>query len=194
MLRSLYSAVSGLEQHQKAMDVLGNNLSNVNTIGYKSGRLTFKDLISQTISMGKAPGDTIGGINPMQIGLGTNVASVDNIFTQGTFQNTGVNTDLALDGSGFFVVRGTQQNERYYTRAGNFTFDRSGYFVDPQGFRVQGWMADLTTGNLLTNAGVTDIQMGPAQMTLMANRPRLHSLQGTLAQKPRQVKGNNPAL
>jgi len=130
----------------------------------------------------------------MQIGLGTNVASVDNIFTQGTFQNTGVNTDLALDGSGFFVVRGTQQNERYYTRAGNFTFDRSGYFVDPQGFRVQGWMADLTTGNLLTNAGVTDIQMGPAQMTLIAKQTTSAQLAGNLSTEAQASKREYPAL
>lgn len=106
MLRSLYSAVSGLSQHQKAMDVLGNNVSNVNTVGYKASRLTFKDLMSQTVSIGKAPSGNIGGINPLQIGLGTNIASVDNIFLQGTFQTTGVTTDLAIDGKGFFCGKG----------------------------------------------------------------------------------------
>ncbi|MGC8926030.1 MAG: flagellar hook-basal body complex protein [Calditerrivibrio sp.] len=183
MLRSLYSAVSGLSQHQKAMDVLGNNVSNVNTVGYKASRLTFKDLMSQTVSIGKAPSGNIGGINPLQIGLGTNVASVDNIFLQGTFQTTGVTTDLAIDGKGFFVVRGEQQTERYYTRAGNFSFDRQGYLVNPEGFRVQGWMTNLTTGQLLNNADITDIQMGPAQMTLAAKQTSKISLAGNLDTK-----------
>ncbi|PMP69627.1 MAG: flagellar biosynthesis protein FlgE, partial [Calditerrivibrio nitroreducens] len=183
MLRSLYSAVSGLSQHQKAMDVLGNNVSNVNTVGYKASRLTFKDLMSQTVSIGKAPSGNIGGINPLQIGLGTNVASVDNIFLQGTFQTTGVTTDLAIDGKGFFVVRGEQQTERYYTRAGNFSFDRQGYLVNPEGFRVQGWMTNLTTGQLLNNADITDIQMGPAQMTLAAKQTSKIILAGNLDTK-----------
>lgn len=183
MLRSLYSAVSGLQQHQKAMDVLGNNVSNINTVGYKGSRLTFKDLISQTVSIGKAPSGNIGGINPIQVGLGTNIASVDNIFLQGTFQTTGVTTDLALDGKGFFVVRGEQETERYYTRAGNFSFDRQGYLVNPAGFRVQGWMTDLTTGQLLNNADITDIQMGPAQMTLAAKQTSEISLSGNLDTK-----------
>jgi len=180
MLRSLYSAVSGLSQHQKAMDVLGNNVSNVNTVGYKASRLTFKDLMSQTVSIGKAPSGNIGGINPLQIGLGTNIASVDNIFLQGTFQTTGVTTDLAIDGKGFFVVRGEQETERYYTRAGNFTFDKNGYLVNPEGFRVQGWMTDLTTGQLLNNADVTDIQMGSAQMTIAAKPTSEITLAGNL--------------
>jgi len=183
MLRSLYSAVSGLSQHQKAMDVLGNNVSNVNTVGYKASRLTFKDLMSQTVSIGKAPSGNIGGINPLQIGLGTNVASVDNIFLQGTFQTTGVTTDLAIDGKGFFIVRGEQQTERYYTRAGNFSFDRQGYLVNPEGFRVQGWMTDLTTGQLLNNADITDIQMGAAQMTLAAKQTSEVTLAGNLDTK-----------
>ncbi|MCA1927381.1 MAG: flagellar hook-basal body complex protein [Calditerrivibrio sp.] len=183
MLRSLYSAVSGLQQHQKAMDVLGNNVSNVNTVGYKGSRLTFKDLISQTVSIGKAPSGNIGGINPIQVGLGTNIASVDNIFLQGTFQTTGVTTDLALDGKGFFVVRGEQETERYYTRAGNFSFDRQGYLVNPAGFRVQGWMTDLTTGQLLNNADIKDIQMGPAQMTIAAKQTSEIFLAGNLDTK-----------
>lgn len=183
MLRSLYSAVSGLSQHQKAMDVLGNNVSNVNTVGYKASRLTFKDLMSQTVSIGKAPSGNIGGINPLQIGLGTNVASVDNIFLQGTFQTTGVTTDLAIDGKGFFIVRGEQVTERYYTRAGNFSFDRQGYLVNPEGFRVQGWMTDLTTGQLLNNADITDIQMGAAQMTLAAKQTSEVTLAGNLDTK-----------
>ncbi|MEF3254631.1 MAG: flagellar hook-basal body complex protein, partial [Deferribacterales bacterium] len=180
MLRSLYSAVSGLSQHQKAMDVLGNNVSNVNTVGYKASRLTFKDLMSQTVSIGKAPSGNIGGINPLQIGLGTNISSVDNIFLQGTFQTTGVTTDLAIDGKGFFIVRGEQESEKYYTRAGNFSFDRNGYLVNPAGFRVQGWMTDLATGQLLNNADITDIQMGPAQMTLAAKATTEIMLAGNL--------------
>ena len=104
MMRSLYSGVSGLKNHQNRMDVVGNNISNVNTTGFKSSRVTFSDTLSQTLSGASAPQGTLGGINPKQIGLGSSLASIDTVFTDGSVQNTGVNTDLCLSGSGLFVV------------------------------------------------------------------------------------------
>ena len=159
MLRSLYSGVSGLQQHQKSMDVVGNNIANVNTVGFKGSRVVFEDLMSQTLSVAKAPGDGIGGINAKQIGLGTKLGAIDVNFNQGTLQTTGVNTDLAIQGDGFFVVKSSATEQAYYTRAGNFTFDKSGYLVTPTGLIVQGWMRDLTTNTLSSNGPASDIRI-----------------------------------
>ena len=104
MMRSLYSGVSGLKNHQTRMDVIGHNVANVNTYGYKTQRVTFQDMLSQTISGAARPEENRGGVNPKQVGLGMNVASIDRIFTQGSFQTTGNQTDVAISGDGFFVV------------------------------------------------------------------------------------------
>lgn len=180
MLRSLYAGITGLNEHQKSMDVIGNNIANVNTVGYKTSRIVFQDLLFQTISGGKAPAGNLGGINPKQIGTGTSTASVDTIFTQGTLQNTGVTTDMAIQGNGFFVVRSENENENYYTRAGNFTFDKDGYLVTPDGFIVQGWMADADTGEILTNTEVSDIQLSSAYTSVPAKATTEVSLVGNL--------------
>ena len=154
MMRSLYSAVSGLKGHQTRMDVIGNNVANVNTTGFKSSRTTFADTLSQTLSSASAGTDTLGGTNPKQIGLGVGVASIDTIFTDGNTQSTGKNTDLALSGNGLFVVK--KGNETYYTRDGAFQFDADGNYVLPSsGLKVQGWNA--TNGSLNTSGAVEDI-------------------------------------
>ena len=155
MMRSLYSGVSGLQNHQVRMDVLGNNIANVNTIGFKKGRVTFQDLLYQQMSGAARPQGTIGGINPKEIGLGMSVASVDTIHTQGALQTTGVMTDLALQGNGFFVLKNGEQN--FYTRAGNFGIDADGRLVNPAtGLRVQGWLADDIGGKtVLSTSGAT---------------------------------------
>ena len=129
MMRSLYSGVSGLKGHQTKMDVVGNNIANVNTTGFKSSRVTFADTLSQTQTDAVAPGNNVGGINPKQIGLGTGVASVDLLFTDASVQATGKNTDVALSGNGLFVVKGG--SETYYTRDGAFEFDADGNYVLP---------------------------------------------------------------
>jgi len=140
MMRSLYSGVSGLKNHQTRMDVIGNNISNVNTTGFKSERVTFQDMISQTTSGASEPKTARGGVNPKQIGLGMMVASIDKLMTQGSLQTTSKNTDLAIAGEGFFVV--ADGDKRFYTRAGNFDVDKQGNFVNPaNGMKVQGWMA-----------------------------------------------------
>ena len=150
MMRSLYSGVSGLKGHQTRMDVVGNNIANVNTTGFKSGRVTFADTLSQTQSGASAPGNNIGGTNPKQIGLGVGVATIDTLFTDGSVQSTGKNTDLCLSGNGLFVVK--SGSEEYYTRNGAFEFDADGTFVMPgSGMKVQGYMA--TNGDLSNAAG-----------------------------------------
>ena len=154
MMRSLFSGVSGLKSHQTRMDTIGNNIANVNTTGFKSSRTTFADTLSQTLTGASAPGDTTGGTNPKQIGLGTGVASIDTIFTDGSVQSTGKNTDLCLSGNGLFVVK--KGSETYYTRDGAFEFDANGNYVLPSsGLYVQGWTAK--DGTLTTSGAVGNI-------------------------------------
>ena len=128
MMRSLYSGVSGLKNHQTRMDVVGNNISNVNTTGFKSGRVTFADTLSQTLSGASLAADGKGGTNPKQIGLGSSVSAIDTLFTDGSVQSTGVNTDLCMSGNALFVVASDSGSAKdvYYTRNGNFKFDSSG--------------------------------------------------------------------
>ncbi len=141
MMRSLYSGVSGLQNHQIRMDVIGNNISNVNTIGYKKARVTFQDIFSQYLDSPSQPNEKRGGINPKQVGLGVTVASIDNVFTQGSPQTTGIKTDITIDGNGFFVLR--NGSEELYTRAGAFDVDSEGWLVNPaNGMHVQGWNRD----------------------------------------------------
>ncbi len=140
MMPSLYSGVSGLKNHSVRMNVIGNNISNVNTHGFKYSRVSFQDLLYQTLSGAATPTDEKGGVNPKQYGLGSKVASVDKIFKQGAYETTGKTEDLAIEGQGFFVVAKGEQ--RFFTRAGKFDIDRNGTFVDPaNGLKVQGWMA-----------------------------------------------------
>jgi flagellar hook protein FlgE len=158
MLRSLFSGVSGLKNHQTRMDVIGNNISNVNTTGFKSSRVTFSDTLSQTMTGAAAATEGKGGTNPKQIGLGSQVSSVDLLFTDGSVQSTGKNTDLCLSGSGLFVVK--NGNGTYYTRNGAFSFDEQGNYVTSDGSYVQGWTAidgtldtNGTPGNITIPAG-----------------------------------------
>lgn len=148
MMRSLYSGVSGMQNHQTRMDVIGNNISNVNTTGFKRGRVNFHDLLSQQMSGAARPTDEVGGVNPKEVGLGMNIASIDTIHTQGSLQTTGVQTDVAIQGNGFFVMRSGER--QYYTRAGNFGVDSAGTLVNPaNGMRVQGWQAQEIDGQLV---------------------------------------------
>ena len=164
MMRSLYSGVSGLKNHQTRMDVVGNNISNVNTTGFKSSRVTFSDTLSQTLSGASAPTDNTGGTNPKQIGLGSSVSSIDTLFTDGSVQNTGKNTDLCLSGNGLFVVKPSiDSDELYYTRNGAFEFDAKGNFVMPgSGMFVGGWMAEngVIKNTTESNMGVINIPAG----------------------------------
>ncbi len=157
MLKSLYSGVSGIQTHQLKMDVIGNNIANVNTIGYKRGDVVFQELLNQTISGAAAPTSETGGTNPIQIGLGVKVGSITNQFTQGNLQYTGSNTDMAIEGNGFFVVADGSNN--YYTRSGSFVLDKDGNLVhSANGSILQGWVAD-DNGNINISGPISGIQV-----------------------------------
>ena len=160
-MRSLFAGVAGLKSHQTRMDVIGNNISNINTIGFKSSRVTFSDMLSQTASSASAPSASSGGINPKQIGLGAAVSSVDLVFTDGSAQATGKNTDITLSGNGLFVLK--KGTDNFYSRDGAFEFDTNGNYVLPgSGYYVQGWNGvngtintDGATENIVVKTGKT---------------------------------------
>ncbi len=165
MLKSLYSGVSGLQSHQIAMDVESNNIANVNTVGFKYSRANFSDLLAQTKSIATAPQGDLGGKNAVQVGLGSTVNSQTKIFSQGSIQNTDKNTDVAIQGDGFFVVSADGGNTYKYTRAGDFKFDANGNFVDNNGFITQGWVRDPETGKVDSTAPIQDINIAPGLTT-----------------------------
>lgn len=154
MMRSLYSGVSGLQNHQTRMDVIGNNVSNVNTTGFKRGRVNFQDMISQQLSGAARPTEELGGVNPKEVGLGMTIATIEQVFTQGNLQSTGVSTDVAIQGNGFFIMKNGE--ESFYTRNGAFGLDRDGTLVNPaNGMRVQGWMARELNGEMVVSTAAT---------------------------------------
>ena len=156
-MRSLWSGVSGLQAHQIAMDVEGNNIANVNTYGFKYNRANFADILSQTPRVATAPQGQLGGQNAMQIGLGTTINSTTRIFSQGTLTATDKQTDLALQGNGFFVVSPDGGTTRYYTRNGDFVRDKAGNFVNNSGYIVQGWTRDDETGTIDSTGPISNI-------------------------------------
>lgn len=195
MLRSMYSGVSGLKAHQVKLDVIGNNIANVNTFGYKSSRVTFKEMLTQTLRGASRPSEGRGGLNPMQVGLGVGLGSIDIDFTDGLSQPTGRPLDIALEGNGFFVV--SDGNRNYFTRAGAFGRDPVDNIVHgATGLKLMGWMADengvldinssnmvplslngltmtpkastniMYKGNLDSNKKVVDLSYGPESMTI----------------------------
>ncbi|NIA12382.1 MAG: flagellar hook-basal body complex protein, partial [Nitrospiraceae bacterium] len=155
MMRSLFAGVSGIKSHQTRMDVIGNNIANINTIGFKAGRAVFAQAIAQTIRGATRPYDGEGGTNPMQVGLGVQMGSIDTIFTQGNLESTGVKTDMAIQGNGFFVL--SDGSNEYYTRAGNFQFDADGRLVNPTtGYVVQGMLAN-SNGDIKPGTPIGDL-------------------------------------
>jgi len=149
MMRSMFSGVSGLRAHQTRMDVIGNNVANVNTVGFKSGRVTFQEIFSQTLKGASAPDAATGrgGTNPMQIGLGLGVGAVDTITTRGSLQRTDNPTDMSIEGDGFFICKGGATDTFRFTRAGNFGIDKLGNLVTGSGLNVYGWQALKTDGS-----------------------------------------------
>lgn len=136
MLRSLFSGVSGMRNQQTKLDVIGNNIANVNTTAFKGARVTFKDMLNQTIQGASDSTSGKGGINPKQVGLGVAIAAVDTNMNQGSLQSTGRSTDLAIEGNGFFVI--SDGNETRYTRDGSFSIDKEGYLLTSEGYHVMG--------------------------------------------------------
>ncbi len=145
---SFYTALSGLDTHTVAMQVVGDNISNLNTVGFKGSTALFEDVLGSAMT-------TVAGVD--QTGVGSKVSTIDGNFTQGTLETTGVNTDVGITGRGFFAVRDVSTNVNYYTRAGHFNLDTDGYYVTPHGLRVQGYLYDSTGTNLIQS--LTDIQL-----------------------------------
>ena len=148
-MRSMYSGVSGLRIHQTKMDVIGNNIANVNTVGFKASRVTFSEVFSQTIQSASGANENTGGTNPLQIGLGSSISSIDVDMGEGAAQRTDNPLDLKIEGDGFFVVSDVTGNK--FTRAGAFRLDESGTLVTPDGMNVMGWQADENTEEISTN-------------------------------------------
>jgi len=191
MFKSLYSGVSGLSANLTKLDVIGNNIANSNTVGFKSGRVTFNEMLTQTIKTASRPvAGGLGGTNPQQIGLGTQVASIDSDFNQGNFETTGKNTDLAIQGPGFFIL--SDGTSRAFTRAGVFGLDSEHKLVNPStGMKVQGLMADAS-GNINTGP-MTDIVIDPGLVVpaqpsttvqLMGNLDSSSDAKGTVMESP----------
>ena len=183
MLKSLFSGVSGLQSHQIAMDVESNNIANVNTVGFKYSRANFSDLLAQTKSIATAPQGALGGKNPVQVGLGSTVSSMTRIFSQGSIQNSDKNTDVAIQGDGFFIISPDGGNTYKYTRAGDFKFDAGGNFVDNNGFIAQGWLRDSETGKVDSAAPIKDINIPPG-LTTPANATQEVVLKANLNSGP----------
>jgi len=179
MMRSLWSGVTGLQAHQIAMDVEGNNIANVNTVGFKYSRANFDDLIYQTSRIATGPQNRHGGVNSMQVGLGTQINSTTKIFKQGSLQTTDKQTDIALQGDGFFMVSPDGGKTTYYTRNGDFSRDSVGNFVDNGGNIVQGWMRDEETGEIDPTRPISDINI-PAGLTVPARATTNITLKGNL--------------
>jgi len=173
MMASLFAGVSGLKNHQVKMNVIGNNIANINTIGFKTSRVNFQEALVQTFKGAGRPSPITGGTNPVQLGLGMQVATIDNLFQQGGLETTGQITDLAIQGQGFFVL-GDANGNRFYTRAGAFSVDSTSRLVDPaSGLFVLGRMAD-STGNISSITPVDEVllplgQQDPANATSIIN-------------------------
>lgn len=165
MIGSLYSGISGLKAHQVKMNVVGNNIANVNTAGFKKSTVNFKEMMAQTVKGARAPQQGMGGTNPIQVGTGVNVASITTNFGDGTQQTTGRVTDLRIDGKGFFLL--SDGNAKYYTRAGNFDLDADGSLVANNGMKVQGWKAEINKDGTKTISAGTPI----SELTVKVGEP-----------------------
>lgn len=156
MMRSLFSAVSGLKNHQTAMDVVGNNISNVNTVGYKSSSVVFSDIFSQTVSSATAPTTTSGGSNAKQIGLGVGISTIKTSTKEGSTQSTDSTLDFSIDGEGYFIVQASD-GSNYYTRNGSFDVDSNGYLVTASGDFVLGYATSDSAETDFSTKGLSDL-------------------------------------
>ncbi|HYE84017.1 MAG TPA: flagellar hook protein FlgE [Clostridia bacterium] len=173
MMRSMFSGVSGLRAHQLKMDTIGNNIANVNTVGYKSQRATFQEVFNQTLRGAGSPQAGKGGTNPQQVGLGISLSSIDTFHVRGAVQRTDNLTDLAINGDGFFILSNSNDTlNRTYTRAGNFSLDDDGNLVAANGYKVLGYMVDPDTGVMkssLEGIKISKAEMVEAKATTYAN-------------------------
>jgi len=147
MMRAMFAAISGLKAHQVMLDVVGSNIANVNTIGFKGSRVSFEDSLNQQLGSSSAPTGSVGGTNPKQVGLGVQLGSIDTLTTTGAVQSTANPLDAAIQGEGYFRIatwNGTGFGETQYTRAGNFSTDKDGYMVTSEGYYVVGYTLDAS--------------------------------------------------
>lgn len=182
MNSGMLAAVSGLKAHQTKMDVIGNNIANVNTVGFKSATVNFKDVFSQTIKNATAAGSSLGGTNPMQVGLGMSVSAIDNIQTVGSLERTDNPSDLAISGQGFFIVKENNGQNYKFTRAGNFTIDKLGNLVTSDGMNVYGWMDTKANdpSSFDTDADIKPINIYTGKQTMSAKETTKGTLEGNL--------------
>ena len=176
MIRSLNAAVSGIDANQTMLDVIGNNIANSNTTGYKADRAEFEDLLGQQLSSPTAPTATSGGINPMAVGSGVRVASIGTSFVEGSLEQTGISTDVAITGNGFLIAK--RDGETYYTRAGNLKTDANGNITTADGAFIQGYPAvngvvtpNGTLGNLSVPSNSVAKPKESADITVGGNLP-----------------------
>lgn len=184
MMTAFSSGVSGLKAQQTSLDVIANNISNVNTTGYKSQRVSFSDLLSQTLSSSSSSTATTGGTNAVQLGTGVSVGSIDTIMTVGSTQSTGVSTDVSIGGEGFFIVQGGSQGEYQYTRAGNLSTDDAGNLT-VDGYEVCGWDTYSSIdadGNYVYNTDTdpTPINIYDGKKTIAAKTTEFADFSGNL--------------
>jgi len=165
MIRALNTGVLGMRQFQTSLDVIGNNLANINTVAYKGARVEFQDTLSQTLRAPTPDTATTSGAAGMQVGNGMSVSAIKNTFTQGAMKNTGVRTDMAVNGKGFFLVKDTTTNELFATRAGDFREDKNGYLVTNDGFRLQGKNKLAPAYTTSEQAEIGDIRLDVGQYT-----------------------------
>jgi flagellar hook protein FlgE len=209
MLRSLFSGISGLKAHQTMMDVVGNNIANVNTTGFKSSNVVFEDTLSQLMRASAAPTATTGGMNPTQVGLGVQVGAVQTNFLQGSAQTTNKATDLMIQGDGFFVLQ--NGNNTVYSRAGAFTLDTDGNLINGDGMYAQGYAANagvvnsfgalskvhLPTGLSVPGAATTIVNLGgnvsPTGTTQLILNPTVHDANGAAYAVPVTLTPHSPA-
>jgi flagellar hook protein FlgE len=159
MMRSMFAGVSGLKSHQMMMDVIGDNIANVNSSGFKASRVVFQDTLSQMMKDGSLASATSGAVNPAQVGLGVKLNAIDSVITQGAIQNTGRPSDLAIQGNGYFPVQ-LADGSQSYTRSGSFSLDAASHLVDPAGGILRGWQADAT-GTITTTGAPTLLKVPP---------------------------------
>lgn len=165
MIRALNTGVLGMRQFQTSLDVIGNNLANINTVAYKGARVEFQDTLSQTLRAPTPDTANTSGAAGMQVGNGMSVSAIKNTFTQGAMKNTGVRTDMAVNGKGFFLVKDTTTNELFATRAGDFREDKNGYLVTNDGFRVQGKNKLAPAYTTAEQTEIGDIRLDVGQYT-----------------------------
>jgi flagellar hook protein FlgE len=194
MMRGMFAAISGLRVHQVMLDVTANDISNVNTVGYKSERATFKDALSQNLRGASAPSGSLGGTNAAQVGLGVQLNSIDNLMSPGAIQSTGNTMDMAIQGDGWFRVTndpaGFAAANTYYTRAGNFTRDANGDLVTPDGYYLVGNTAALGAGaatKITIPANATSFSIDPKGAVTVVTPLATTTTYVTLAKFPNEA-------